>query len=250
MRGYIIHNTYVLFYPNMIYLIFSYMEKMELLSQLFTDRPQHPMDTAIYWLEYVIKYKGAPHLRSAALDLTWYQYLLLDIIAFLLVSAIIIVLICKFLFKKIINMFPADEKVIDESKEIHQNGLNNNNVYQNGKIKSNGTNSYSKTNGYYIKPYQNGVKPAYTNGVTKTSPNGVTRINSNGVTPPRVNEVTQISNGVTQISNGVTQISNGVAQTCPNGVAQNGGSHLLQENLEKIINRIEQICETGRPKWE
>lgn len=213
------------------------MENMELLSQLFTDRPQHPMDTAIYWLEYVIKYKGARHLRSAALDLTWYQYLLLDIMAFVLVSAIIVVLICKFLLKKIIYMFTTYEKVTDESKEIHQNGLNNNNVYQNGSIKSNGTNGYSKNNGYYSKPYQNGVKPAYANGVTKIIPNGVTKINSNGVTPPRPNGVTQIC-------------ANGVAQTCPNGVAQNGGSHLLQENLEKIINRIEQICETGRPKWE
>jgi glucuronosyltransferase len=28
-------------------------------------------------------YKGAPHIRSAVLDLTWYQYFLLDVIAVL-----------------------------------------------------------------------------------------------------------------------------------------------------------------------
>jgi hypothetical protein len=41
------------------------------------------MDTAIYWVEYVIRHKGAPHLRVAGLDLPWYQYHLLDVIAFI-----------------------------------------------------------------------------------------------------------------------------------------------------------------------
>jgi glucuronosyltransferase len=37
----------------------------------------------VYWTEYVIRHKGAPHMRSAALDLTWYQYFLLDVFAVL-----------------------------------------------------------------------------------------------------------------------------------------------------------------------
>jgi glucuronosyltransferase len=37
----------------------------------------------VFWTEYVIRHKGAPHMRSAALDLTWYQYFLLDVIAVL-----------------------------------------------------------------------------------------------------------------------------------------------------------------------
>jgi glucuronosyltransferase len=44
-----------------------------------------PQNTAIFWTEYVIRHGGAPHMRSAALDLAWYQYLLLDVIAFILV---------------------------------------------------------------------------------------------------------------------------------------------------------------------
>jgi len=44
-----------------------------------------PLNTAIFWTEYVIRHGGAPHMRSAALDLAWYQYLLIDVIAFLLV---------------------------------------------------------------------------------------------------------------------------------------------------------------------
>jgi glucuronosyltransferase len=45
-----------------------------------------PLDTAIFWTEYVIRNGGAPYMRSAALDLAWYQYLLIDVIAFILVA--------------------------------------------------------------------------------------------------------------------------------------------------------------------
>jgi len=42
----------------------------------------------VYWTEYVIHHKGAPHLRSAELDLAWYQYFLLDVIAVLVLFAV------------------------------------------------------------------------------------------------------------------------------------------------------------------
>jgi glucuronosyltransferase len=41
------------------------------------------LELAVFWTEYMIRHKGAPHMRSAVLDLTWYQYFLLDVIAFL-----------------------------------------------------------------------------------------------------------------------------------------------------------------------
>jgi hypothetical protein len=61
----------------------KYRENAKLRSKLFHDRLVSPMDTAIYWVEYVIRHKGAPHLRVAGLDLPWYQYHLLDVIAFI-----------------------------------------------------------------------------------------------------------------------------------------------------------------------
>jgi hypothetical protein len=66
------------------------------------------MDTAIYWVEYVIRHKGAPHLRVAGLDLPWYQYHLIDVIVFIaLIGSCALVIfyhfmkiICKKLFFK------------------------------------------------------------------------------------------------------------------------------------------------------
>ncbi|XP_067633316.1 uncharacterized protein [Eurosta solidaginis] len=60
----------------------SFRENMKRMSQAFRDRPMGPRETAIYWIEYVIRHKGARHLRAAGLDLKWYQFYLLDVVAF------------------------------------------------------------------------------------------------------------------------------------------------------------------------
>ncbi|XP_028446275.1 UDP-glucuronosyltransferase, partial [Perca flavescens] len=60
----------------------SYKEKMVMLSQIHLDRPVQPLDLAVFWTEFVIRHKGAEHLRVAAHDLNWIQYHSLDVIGF------------------------------------------------------------------------------------------------------------------------------------------------------------------------
>ncbi|EFA02977.2 UDP-glycosyltransferase UGT5 isoform X3 [Tribolium castaneum] len=57
------------------------------LSARFRDRPLPPLETAIYWVEYVARHRGAHHMRTAAVDMPLYKYLLLDVIAFLVLVA-------------------------------------------------------------------------------------------------------------------------------------------------------------------
>ncbi|KAM3857812.1 UDP-glucuronosyltransferase 1-2-like [Diretmus argenteus] len=57
----------------------SYRQNMQRLSRLHRDRPLPPMDTAIFWIEYVMRNKGAVHLQSAAFSLPWYSYYSLDV---------------------------------------------------------------------------------------------------------------------------------------------------------------------------
>ncbi|PSN51253.1 hypothetical protein C0J52_11770 [Blattella germanica] len=82
----------------------KYRENALHISRIYKDQPLSPLETAVYWTEYVIRHKGAPHMRSASLDLAWYQYFLLDVIAVLALFAGILllvpVLILRFLFKK------------------------------------------------------------------------------------------------------------------------------------------------------
>ncbi|XP_027847828.2 UDP-glucosyltransferase 2 isoform X1 [Aphis gossypii] len=59
----------------------TYSKNAKIVSDRFKDRPMSPTESVVYWTEYVIRYKNAPHLKSHAFNLTWYQYFLLDVIA-------------------------------------------------------------------------------------------------------------------------------------------------------------------------
>ncbi|XP_054028113.1 UDP-glucuronosyltransferase 1A8 isoform X2 [Dryobates pubescens] len=67
----------------------KYKENIKRMSELHLDRPIHPLDLAVHWVEFVMRHKGAPHLRPAAHDLNWIQYHSLDVVAFLLVVGLL-----------------------------------------------------------------------------------------------------------------------------------------------------------------
>lgn len=68
-----------------------YKHNMAKLSNITKDQPETAMERAVWWTEYVIRHKGAPHLRCASTELMWYQYLLLDVISFLTIISIVTV---------------------------------------------------------------------------------------------------------------------------------------------------------------
>uniref|UniRef100_A0A3Q1M423 UDP-glucuronosyltransferase n=1 Tax=Bos taurus TaxID=9913 RepID=A0A3Q1M423_BOVIN len=82
----------------------TYKENIMRLSRLHKDRPIEPLDLAVFWVEFVMRHKGASHLRPAAHDLTWYQYHSLDVIGFLLAVTLTVIFItfkaCAFAFRK------------------------------------------------------------------------------------------------------------------------------------------------------
>ncbi|XP_055041110.2 UDP-glucuronosyltransferase 1A1 isoform X2 [Misgurnus anguillicaudatus] len=71
----------------------SYKEKMKKLSAIHNDRPIQPLDLAVHWTEFVMRHKGADHLRPAAHDLNWLQYHSLDVIGFLLCVVLIVTIV-------------------------------------------------------------------------------------------------------------------------------------------------------------
>ncbi|XP_050434121.1 UDP-glucosyltransferase 2-like isoform X2 [Adelges cooleyi] len=86
----------------------KYSSNAKLASKRFKDRPMSPAKSAAYWTEYIVRHNGAPHLKTKAFDLTWYEYCLLDILSLILVTFSVIgyilykclTVICKqFLFK-------------------------------------------------------------------------------------------------------------------------------------------------------
>ncbi|XP_016084743.1 UDP-glucuronosyltransferase 2A1-like isoform X3 [Sinocyclocheilus grahami] len=99
----------------------SYKESIMRLSRIHHDQPMKPLDQAVYWIEFVMRNKGAKHLRVQAHDLSWYQYHCLDVVAFLLsIVALITFLViktCCFLFRKCFRKTRPDAKAKKSKKE-------------------------------------------------------------------------------------------------------------------------------------
>ncbi|XP_052412505.1 UDP glucuronosyltransferase 2 family, polypeptide B6 isoform X1 [Carassius gibelio] len=78
----------------------SYKENVMRLSRIHHDRPVKPLDEAVFWIEFVMRNKGAKHLRVEAHNLTWYQYHCLDVFAFLITILTVVLYVffkmCKF----------------------------------------------------------------------------------------------------------------------------------------------------------
>ena len=67
------------------------------MSRRLRDQPQDPVTRAVYWIEYVVRHGGAPHLRSPELDLNWIQLNNLDVVAALLAALYFIYSLLKFI---------------------------------------------------------------------------------------------------------------------------------------------------------
>lgn len=84
-----------------IYPFHRFKEKAKRISGLLRDHSQTPLQEACNWIEYTLRHGGAKHLKAQVFKVPWYQYYLLDVIAFLLavatVTLIVIGLICRFL---------------------------------------------------------------------------------------------------------------------------------------------------------
>lgn len=50
-----------------------------------------PLEETIWWIEYVLRYKGADHMHSSAINLNIFQNLLLDVLALVFISTTFIV---------------------------------------------------------------------------------------------------------------------------------------------------------------
>ncbi|CAH0585781.1 unnamed protein product [Chrysodeixis includens] len=62
----------------------SYVEKAKEMSRRFKDRPLSPLDTAMFWIEYVIRNNGAEYWKNPALELSWIAAHMIDVYLFIL----------------------------------------------------------------------------------------------------------------------------------------------------------------------
>ena len=64
----------------------KYKENARERSIYLRDVPSSPLRTALYWTEYVLRHKGASHLKSPSRNLSVIQYYLIDVIFIYLIT--------------------------------------------------------------------------------------------------------------------------------------------------------------------
>lgn len=95
----------------------SYLERAKELERIWKDRPMSPMDTAIFWLEYMIRNKGAEYMKNPARNMNWFAYTMLDIYAFILVIFIVVVAILVKLMKAVTSFKSVPMPQVTTSKK-------------------------------------------------------------------------------------------------------------------------------------
>ena len=98
----------------------AYLTKAKETSAVFKDNLVHPMDEAMFWIEHVAKFKGAKHLKSHAVNMSWFSYLLLDVLLVNVSVVSIVLYIVYVLIRKLFSKKKLEKKNKQESKKKRQ----------------------------------------------------------------------------------------------------------------------------------
>lgn len=82
-----------------------YANNVKRFSTLYRDRPLKAKENAVYWLEYLLRYKGAPHMQSPLKKMSFVEAMNLDVLAFILILLFVSIKLLKLLLKIICKAF-------------------------------------------------------------------------------------------------------------------------------------------------
>ena len=88
----------------------SYSMNAKEASRLMRDQPMSSKDYLNYWVDYIIRYKGAKHLTAeyiSTCDMSLYRYFQLDVIAFISFMGLLLIAIVLFSFRIVFKCFCA-----------------------------------------------------------------------------------------------------------------------------------------------
>lgn len=110
---------YKLINYSLIFFCAFFRQNVERISKLYYDRPMSPQETAVFWVEYIIRHRNVLH--SPAINLSWYQVQLLDVYGFIFLVFILVmyllILIIRGLIKYIFGTKKRNNKVEFLSKK-------------------------------------------------------------------------------------------------------------------------------------
>jgi glucuronosyltransferase len=95
----------------------KYRENMHNLNELVYDQPMTSLSKAIFWIEYVIRHKGAKHLEFKGKHVPFYQAYCLDFIAIFIALSIVSYHITRRIMRKVYETFPLRLRSIKNKVE-------------------------------------------------------------------------------------------------------------------------------------
>ena len=100
-----------------LFFLYSFKSNATRISRLLRDNPRTFVQQAADWIEYVHRHKGAKHLRPEVYNLHWYQYYLLDVLAFLLTALFAFYITMRMLFRLLWKIVTRHTKGKKSSKQ-------------------------------------------------------------------------------------------------------------------------------------
>lgn len=79
----------------------KYRKRSKEIARAVVDVPMSPVETAVYWIEYVIRNRNVPAFQYKGRDMPLYQYFLLDVIAFGLTWLLFVIIVAYWIVKKL-----------------------------------------------------------------------------------------------------------------------------------------------------
>ncbi|XP_066592301.1 UDP-glycosyltransferase UGT5-like [Prorops nasuta] len=100
----------------------SYKKNALKLRDLLLDRPYNSLEYAIWWVEHVIRHKGARHVYTGSRDMTWFQTGMYDVLLLFLftitVLAYVSFLLVRSIFAKLCGK-PKTQNSLIQKKKLH-----------------------------------------------------------------------------------------------------------------------------------
>ncbi|XP_017774667.1 PREDICTED: UDP-glucuronosyltransferase 2B16-like isoform X2 [Nicrophorus vespilloides] len=84
--------------------------KVKEITNLVKDEPLSGLEKAVWWTEYLLRNKGAQHLKGPAIDFPTYQYYYFDIFSLFLFVLFFVLSLSYLLIKKCLSMFVKKSK--------------------------------------------------------------------------------------------------------------------------------------------
>lgn len=85
---------------------------MKKTQQLLRDQPLTPVETAKFWVEYVIRHKGAPHIKSVVPEMSVIEFYNIDAYAVLFGGFFFVLFVFFTILRKLMSIVCGSKKKV------------------------------------------------------------------------------------------------------------------------------------------